>query len=204
VPPWIPASRSDHKLAEAAIERIDTRAQIKHLMLDEEYTAASTAPRTTLRFLVPTGVVNFGGRAHGGTVMRWIDEAAYACAVGWVGAQPLADHAIGVYSGGIHFLAPVRIGDLVEVDARIILTGPHSMHVSTRVWTADPRTPDRLTLTTQCLSVFVVPDDSGVALPVPQWEPELHEDVRLHEHAREILRLRETIVPIAASLTLEP
>jgi 4-hydroxybenzoyl-CoA thioesterase len=204
VPPWTPASRSDRKLAEAAIERIDTRAQIKRLMLDEEYTAASTAPHTTLRFLVPTGVVNFGGRAHGGTVMRWIDEAAYACAVGWVGDRPLADHAIGVYSGGIHFLAPVRIGDIVEVDARIILTGPHSMHVSTRVSTADPRTPDELTLTTQCLSVFVVPDDSGVALPVPQWEPNLPEDVRLHEHAREIVRLRETIVPLAASLTLEP
>ena len=92
----------------------------------------------------------------------------------------------------------------VEVDARIILTGPHSMHVSTRVWTADPRTPDQLTLTTQCLSVFVVPDDSGVALPVPQWKPELPEDVRLHEHARAIVGLRETIVPIAASLTLEP
>ena len=204
VPPWTPASRSDRKLAEAAIERIDTRAEIKRLMLGEEYTAASRAPRTTLRFLVPTGVVNFGGRAHGGTVMRWIDEAAYACAVGWVGGRPLADHAIGVYSGGIHFLAPVRIGDLVEVDARIILTGPHSMHVSTRVWTADPRSPDQLTLTTQCLSVFVVPDDSGVALPVPQWKPELPEDVRLHEHARAIVGLRETIVPIAASLTLEP
>jgi len=204
VPPWTPVSRSDTKLAAAAVERIETRAQIKKLMLDQEYTDASTAPRTTLRFLVPTGVVNFGGRAHGGTVMRWIDEAAYACAVGWMGDQPLADHAIGVYSGGIHFLAPVRIGDLVEVDARIILTGPHSMHVSIRVSTADPRTPHDLTLTTQCLSVFVVPDDSGVALPVPQWDPELPEDVRLHEHAREIVRLRETIVPLAASLTLEP
>jgi hypothetical protein len=50
----------------------------------------------------------------------------------------------------------------------------------------------------------VVPDDSGVALPVPQWNPTLPEDVRLHEHAREIVRLRETIVPLAASLTLEP
>ncbi len=49
-----------------------------------------------------------------------------------------------------------------------------------------------------------MPDDSGVALPVPQWEPDLAEDVRLHEHAREIVRLRETIVPLAASLTLEP
>lgn len=204
VPPWTPASRSDRKLAEAALERIETRAQIKALMLDEEYTDATEAPRTTLRFLVPTGVVNFGGNAHGGTVMRWIDEAAYACAVAWVGTHPLADHAIGVYSGGIHFLAPVRIGDLVEVHARIVLTSPHSMHVSTRVSTADPRTPGDLTLTTQCLSVFVLPDDSGGALPVPHWEPELPEDVRLHHHAREIVRLRESIVPLAASLTLEP
>lgn len=204
VPPWTPVSRSDRKLAEAALERMDSRAQIKRLMLEEVYSDDSAAPRTTLRFLVPPSVVNFGGKAHGGTVMRWIDEAAYACAVGWAGPQPLADHAIGVYSGGIHFLAPVRIGELVEVDARIILTGPHSMHVSTRVSTADLRTPDRLTLTTQCLSVFVVPGEGGVALPVPPWEPVLPEDVRLNEHAREIIALRETIVPLAASLTLEP
>lgn len=204
VPQWQPVSRSDRKLADAALERMDTRARIKQLMLDEEYTADSAAPQTTLRFLVPTGVVNFGGKAHGGTVMRWIDEAAYACAVAWAGASAQADHAVGVYSGGIHFLAPVRIGDLVEVSARIVLTGPHSMHISTRVSTADPRTPDDLTLTTQCLSVFVVPGDDGVALPVPVWEPVLPEDVRLHEHAREIVALRETIVPLAASLTLEP
>jgi 4-hydroxybenzoyl-CoA thioesterase len=204
IPPWTPVTRSDRKLADAAFERMESRAQIKRLMLDEVYSDDSAAPRTTLRFLVPPGVVNFGGKAHGGTVMRWIDEAAYACAVGWAGTEPLADHAIGVYSGGIHFLAPVRIGELVEVDARIILTSPHSMHISTRVSTADPRRPDELTLTTQCLSVFVVPDDGSVAMAVPQWRPTLPEDVRLQAHAQEIVRLRETIVPLAASLTLEP
>ncbi|WP_249354207.1 acyl-CoA thioesterase [Microbacterium sp. 2FI] len=204
VPAWTPVSRSDRKLADAALDRMAARAEIKRLMLDEEYSDDSAAPRTTLRFLVPPGVVNFGGKAHGGTVMRWIDEAAYACAVGWAGASPLADHAIGVYSGGIHFLAPVRIGEVVEVDARIILTGPHSMHVSTRVSTADPRTPTVLTVATQCLSVFVVPGADGVALPVPPWQPILAEDVRLHQHAREIIALREQIVPLAASLTLEP
>lgn len=204
VPPWTPATRSDRKLAEAALERIDTRARIKTLMLDEEYTDASAAPRTTLRFLAPTGVVNFGGKAHGGTVMRWIDEAGYACAVAWAGDTPFGDHAIGVYSGGIHFLAPVRIGDIVEVDARIIFTSERSMHVSTRVWTADPRRPHDRTLTTQCMSVYVIPGADAVALPVPPWTPELPEDVRLHEHAGQILRLREEIVPLAASLTLEP
>jgi len=59
-------------------------------------------------------------------------------------------------------------------------------------------------LTTQCLSVFVVPDAAGVARPVPLWTPELPEDERLRDHVREIMSLREAIVPMAASLTLEP
>ncbi|WP_194396833.1 acyl-CoA thioesterase [Microbacterium atlanticum] len=217
VPSWEPVSRSDHKLAEAARERIESRGEIKRLMLAEEYTDASAAPRTTLRFLAPPGVVNFGGKAHGGTVMRWIDEAGYACAAAWAkdgletdrasppeSAGDGASAAVGVYSGGIHFLAPVVIGHLVEVDARIVYTSRHSMHVSTRVWTADPRTPADRTLTTQCLSVFVVPGPDGVAQPVPQWTPRTPEDERLQEHVRDIMALRERIVPIAASLTLEP
>ncbi len=100
-----------------------------------------------------------------------------------------ASAAVGVYSGGIHFLAPVVIGHLVDVDARIVYTSRHSMHLSTQVWTADPRTPAERMLTTQCLSVFVVPGADGVARPVPQWTPELPEDVRLQEHVREIMRL---------------
>jgi 4-hydroxybenzoyl-CoA thioesterase len=204
VPAWEPLSRSDRKLAAAALERIPARTEIKALMLAEEYSDASEAPRSVLRFLVPPGVVNWGGKAHGGTVMRWIDEAAYACAVGWLGGAELADHAIAVYSGGIHFFAPVRIGDIVEIDARLIHTGAHSMHISTRVSTADPRAPRDRTLTTLCMSVFVVPGPGGSALPVPAWTPRIEEDVRLGDHAREIIRLREQIVPIAASLALEP
>ena len=37
----------------------------------------------TLRFLAEPNTVNFGGKVHGGTVMKWIDEAGYACATSW-------------------------------------------------------------------------------------------------------------------------
>lgn len=204
VPEWRPVSRSDHKLATAALDRMPSRSEIKRLMLDEDYAAPTQAPEVTLRFLVPPGVVNWGGKAHGGTVMRWIDEAAYACAASWARDGEGASNAVAVYSGGIHFFAPVRIGDLVEVAARIIYTSAHSMHVSVRVSSADPRSPHDLTLTTQCMSVFVVLGADGVAQPVPQWLPASPDDTRLWEHAREIIRLREGIVPIPASLTLEP
>ncbi|MET0813211.1 MAG: hotdog domain-containing protein, partial [Microbacterium sp.] len=202
VPPWSPRSRSDHKLAQLALDRMGPRDEIRRIMLAEEYSDATYAPRTTLRFLVPPGVVNWGGKAHGGTVMRWIDEAAYACARAWTG--DLAGDPVAVYSGGIHFLRPMRIGDLAEIEARIIHTGPHSMHLTVQVWGADPHTPHERSLTTLCMTVFVVPDASGSAAPVRQWMPERDEDRRLEEHAREIIAMRELIVPIPASLALEP
>ncbi len=204
VPAWSPHSRSDRKLAAAAIERIPARMEIKRLMVEEEHSDDSETPRVTMRFLVPPGAVNWGGNAHGGTVMRWIDDAAYAVAASWMRDGTEASHAVAVYSGGIHFFAPVRIGDLVDVDARIIHTSAHSMHISIRVSSADPRSPHERTLTTQCMSVFVVPGADGVARPVPEWRPRTAGDRRLQDHVREIVHLRESIVPIPASLTLEP
>ena len=36
----------------------------------------------TLQFLAEPSDVNFGGKVHGGMVMKWIDQAGYACAAG--------------------------------------------------------------------------------------------------------------------------
>ena len=79
----------------------------------------------TLRFLAQPGDVNFGGKVHGGAVMKWIDQAAYACAVAWSG-----QYCVTVYVGGIRFYRPILIGNLVEVRAKLIHTGKTSMHVS--------------------------------------------------------------------------
>ena len=54
---------------------------------EQTYTDASAAPRADLRFLAAPTDVNWGGKTHGGTVMRWIDEAAYVCASGWSGSE---------------------------------------------------------------------------------------------------------------------
>jgi 4-hydroxybenzoyl-CoA thioesterase len=173
-------------------------------MLAAQYTDEGTAPRTVLRFLAQPSSVNFGGNAHGGTVLRWIDEAAYACARSWI--PPKMDHseAIAVYSGVVHFFAPVKIGDLVEVDARLACTGTRSMHLAVRVSTADLSTPSQKTLATQCLTVFEVHGADQTGLPVPSWAPESKEDLGLHSHILDIVNLREKIVPIEPALSLAP
>ena len=123
-----------------------------------------------------------------GPSWRWIDETAYACAVGWSSAGARA-----VYSGGIHFFRPIRIGHVVEVDARLIHTGARSMHIAIRVRSGSPRTPDELEPTTQCMSIFVDPGPDGRARPVAPLELRSAEDHRLDRHARDLIRMRERL-----------
>jgi acyl-CoA hydrolase len=74
---------------------------------------------------------------------------------------------IAVYSGGIQFSRPIHIGAIVEVDARIIHTGPPCMHIGVRVRSSPTTDTHVFELTTQCLTVFVAPA-GGVAGPSPR------------------------------------
>ncbi|MDP9027311.1 MAG: acyl-CoA thioesterase, partial [Actinomycetota bacterium] len=165
VPTWKPRDVLDLELAAGAEGRVAARALIHDRMRAQSYTDAGTAPRIILRFLASPSAVNFGGNAHGGTVMRWIDDAARTCATMWSRRESVA-----AYSGGIHFSSPVHIGDLVEVEARLIHTGPRSMHVAIHVRSGSP-TDGVLVPTTQCMSILVTKGADGKALPVEQFVP---------------------------------
>ena len=67
---------------------------------------------------------------------------------------------VAVYAGGVRFYRPLRIGHLVEVEARLLLTGTSSMHISVHVRSGDPATGE-LDLTTHSLIVFVPLDSDG-------------------------------------------
>lgn len=198
VPEWSARTIEDLALAEGAAARIEGRRALHEVMREQEYTEAGTGPRIVFRFLAAPGDVNWGGNAHGGIVMRWIDEAADAVAQRWSGRD-----AVAVYSGGIHFYRPVRIGHLVEVEARLIHTGPRSMHLAIHVRSGDPRTGE-LELTTQCMSVFVVRGADGTAEPVPRLEALSDEDRRLDAHARELIRLRAQLPPLPVGVSAAP
>jgi len=132
----------------------------------------------TLRFLAEPSAVNFGGKVHGGTVMKWIDEAGYACATSWA-----KRYCVTVYVGGIRFLRPIMIGDLVEVEARLAYTGSTSMNISVEVRSGDMK-GGQLEKTTECLIVFVSVDSHGRPMPVDAWSPETPGEVALATRAK--------------------
>lgn len=185
VPPWSPVTDEDREREIGALRLKEVRASIEEAMTGQAYTDAGTAPRVVLRFLAAPTDVNWGGKVHGGIVMRWIDEAAHVLATGW-------NHSpanVAVYAGGVRFYRPLRIGHLVEVEARLIHTGNTSMHISVHVRSRDPST-DILQLTTHCLIIFVPlsPDRRGVA--TRPWTPRTDEDKALEAHALHLIELR--------------
>jgi 4-hydroxybenzoyl-CoA thioesterase len=173
---------------DAAVRRIDVRARISAAMAEQSYTEAGTAPRVVLRFLAAPSDVNWGGKVHGGIVMRWIDEAAHVLVTQWIG-----DAAnVAVYAGVVRFYQPLRIGDLVEVEARLIYTGRTSMHVSVHVRSGSPAGVERR-LTTHCLIVFVALTPDGRSTAARTWQPTTEEDVNLFEHAQHLIELRSAV-----------
>ncbi len=141
----------------------------------------------TLRFLAEPSDVNFGGKVHGGSVMKWIDQAAYACAAGWS-----ASYCVTIYVGGIRFYKPVLIGQVVEVRAQLIYTGNTSMHIAVDVFSRDPKA-SKMVQTTHCIIIFVAVDGDGKPVPVPAWEPKTDKDVQLQQYALRLMDLRKAI-----------
>lgn len=141
----------------------------------------------TLRFLAEPADQNFGGKVHGGAVMKWIDLAAYACAAGWSGK-----YCITAYAGGIRFVQPIHVGHIVEVGAKVIYTGRSSMHIAIDVRAGDPKHPERH-LTTHCIVIMVAVDDTGRPSTVPEWVPETEQDKFLHQSAVTLMEMRKKI-----------
>jgi acyl-CoA hydrolase len=139
----------------------------------------------TLRFLAEPTDVNFGGKVHGGAVMKWIDQVGYTCAAGWTGT-----YCVTVYIGGLHFLGPIHVGELVELRALVIRTGRTSLDIAVDVYAGDPKRPERRR-TGHCVVVFVALGADGRPAAVPTWRPETDLDRALAGYAERLSALRK-------------
>lgn len=198
VPPWTPVTMLDLQRQHQARVRIRTRKRIEDAVAAEIYTAEGTAPRTTRHILVSRTDVHSDGAVHGGRAMRWIDDAANDCAADWSGVRGLTS-----YVAAIRFRSTVAVGDQLEVTARIVHTGPRSIHIGVRVTTSDVVTGAAYVVA-EGLVVVVSLDERGEARPVLPWTPGCDEDVRLDRHAQHLVELRQFFEPYPTSAGFPP
>jgi len=148
-------------------------------------------PSTTFRFLAEPTDVNFGGNVHGGIVMKWIDQAGYACAAGWSG-----HYCVTVSVAGVKFQRPILVGQIVEVKASIAHTGKTSMQIFIQVRCGDPKTQN-LVETNHCVISFIAMDEAGYPIEVPSYTTVTDEEKKIENYAikmKEIAIETETLL----------
>lgn len=141
----------------------------------------------TFQFISEPSHVNYGGKVHGGEVMKWIDQTAYACATAY--AQ---NYCVTVYVGGIRFYKPISIGAIVKVEARVIYSGTTSIHISVDVYSRSITTLE-FEKTTHCVIVFVATDDDGKPIPVEKFVPVSAKQIEMENYALKLIDLRKSI-----------
>ncbi|SFO19604.1 Acyl-CoA hydrolase [Algoriphagus ornithinivorans] len=143
--------------------------------------------KTSFQFISEPSDINYGGKVHGGVVMKWIDQAAYTCARTWA-----ESYCVTVYVGGIRFYKPINIGEVIKVDAAVIYTGKTSIHIMVEVYSRD--FSDKVfEKKTHCIIIFVAVDENGNPKPVKSWIPQSEQEVKLAEYAVRLKELRENI-----------
>ncbi len=143
--------------------------------------------KTSFQFISEPSDVNFGGKVHGGMVMKWIDQAAYTCARTWA-----ESYCVTVYVGGIRFYKPINIGEVIKIDATVIYTGKTSIHIMVEIYSRgfEEKVFEKKT---HCIIIFVSVDDKGKPKPVKPWKPDTPQEKKLAEYATRLKTLRETI-----------
>ena len=184
VPQRSPVTMLDLQRHRQARVRIRVRRRIEDAMSNFR-----PQDRATRRLVAAPADVNPDGLVRAGRLARWIDEAACVRGADWAGNEVLTS-----YVAGIRFRRPLVVGDAVEVSARVIHTGPRSVHISIHVTT--PGCPD---VVAHGVVVVVALDARGSARPVAPCKRVSDEDRRTEAHARQLIGLREFVEPFTTA-----
>src|SRR5258705_2056319 len=138
------------------------------------------------QIVMPMHTNGVAGVMFGGIMMQWIDVCAGVAAM-----RHAAGAVLTASIDRLDFLSPVRVGEVVVLQAMVNYTSRTSMEVGCRVETDDIRTGERRYVTKAYLT-FVAVDDHGRPRPVSPLELVSEDDRRRHADAesRRAERLR--------------
>ncbi len=121
---------------------------------------------------------NLLGNVHGGWIMKLVDEAgALAC------MRHAQKKVVTVAIDSMTFRQPIKIGDLVILNAEVTYTGRTSMEAMVRVIAENPVTGEQ-THTNTAYLVYVALDNKGRPTTVPALITKTEEEKQRMEQAQ--------------------
>jgi acyl-CoA hydrolase len=138
-----------------------------------------TASRCVMtQIVMPSHTNGAAGVMFGGVMMQWIDVCAGVAAMRHSGGR-----VVTASIDRLDFLHPVRVSDVVVLQAQVNYTGRTSMEVGCRVETEDMSTRTRR-YTTKAYLTFVAVDEVGAPRQVPALVLETADDRRRYAQAQ--------------------
>nr|MBL8411861.1 acyl-CoA thioesterase [Dechloromonas sp.] len=135
--------------------------------------------------LMTPDMANFSGNVHGGTILKLLDQVAYACA-----SRYASQYVVTLSVDQVMFRQPIHVGELVTFLASINYTGNTSMEVGVKVLTEDIRA-QVIRHANSCFLTMVAVDDKGQPTPVPPLSPQTPEEIRRFQAAQIRRELRK-------------
>lgn len=137
------------------------------------------ASRITISQLMHPEHANLLGNVHGGWIMKLVDEAgALAC------MRHAQRKVVTVAIDSMVFRQPIRIGDLIILNAEVSYAGRTSMEAEVHVIAENPVTGEQ-TYTNTAYLVYVALDDDGRPTSVPPLQVETEDEKRRMAKAEE-------------------
>jgi acyl-CoA hydrolase len=143
------------------------------------------AHQLTMTVLMTPDTANFAGNVHGGTILKLLDQVAYACASRYAGC-----YVVTLSVDQVTFRQPVHVGELVTFLASVNHTGTSSMEVGIKVLAENIRTQVKRHVNS-CFFTMVAVDEDRKPVPVPPLRPFSPEERRRRAAAEVRKQLRQ-------------
>ena len=137
----------------------------------------SVESSVSLTELVLPNDTNLFGNLMGGRLMYWMDIAAALSAMKHCGS-PVVTASVD----NISFENPIKLGNVVHIDARVSRAFNSSMEVHLKVWGEDALQQVKYK-SNEAYYTFVAIDPKGKPHSVPALTPETPEEIELYESA---------------------
>jgi acyl-CoA hydrolase len=137
-----------------------------------------SAHELTMTVLMTPDMANFSGNVHGGTILKYLDSVAYACASRYSGS-----YVVTLSVDQVMFLQPIHVGELVTFLASVNYTGRTSMEVGIRVVTENIQ-QRMVRHANSCYFTMVAVDEHRKPVAVPPLTPVTPEQISRHAQAQ--------------------
>lgn len=126
----------------------------------------------TMTVLMTPDMANFAGNVHGGTLLKYLDEVAYACASRYAGS-----YVVTLSVDQVIFREPIHVGELVTFLASVNYTGRTSMEIGIKVVTENIRERS-VRHTNSCFFTMVAVDEARKPIAIPARQPQTADERR--------------------------